>query len=126
MSTNSEGKVTRCPRMRCRITFWDWRLWVQSWRPATNGFLCWGPSGHGPKCARPDLGRFTRETARRMWPATFDAGNRHGQFDERGWETGRCRMARLPRPSSTLFFGLIVVAELEIETRTPYVYVWRK
>ena len=23
-----------------------------------------------------------------------DAGNRHVRFDERGWETGRCRMAQ--------------------------------
>jgi hypothetical protein len=30
------------------------------------------------------------------------AGNRHARFDERGWETGRCRMLKLPRPSSTL------------------------
>jgi hypothetical protein len=63
------------------------------------GFLCWGRlGGHGPKCARPDLDRFTRETGRRMWPATFDAGNRHGQFDERGRETGRCRMAQVTAP----------------------------
>ena len=31
-----------------------------------------------------------------------DAGNPHVRFDERGWETERCRMAELPRPSSTL------------------------
>ena len=31
-----------------------------------------------------------------------DAGNPHVRFDERGWETGRRRMAQLPRPSSTL------------------------
>jgi len=39
---------------------------------------------------------------------------------------GDAAWPRLPRPSSTLFFELIVVAELEIETRSPYVYVWRK
>src|SRR6516164_8720945 len=31
-----------------------------------------------------------------------DAGDRHVRFDERGWETGCCQMAQLPRPSSTL------------------------
>jgi hypothetical protein len=31
-----------------------------------------------------------------------DAGNPHVRFDERGWETERCRMPKLPRPSSTL------------------------
>ena len=39
---------------------------------------------------------------------------------------GDAAWPRLPRPSSTLFLELIVVAELEIETRSPYVYVWRK
>jgi hypothetical protein len=29
-----------------------------------------------------------------MWPATFDAGDPPVRFDERGWETGRCRMAQ--------------------------------
>jgi hypothetical protein len=27
-----------------------------------------------------------------------DAGNRHVRFDERGWETGRCRMAQATAP----------------------------
>jgi hypothetical protein len=27
-----------------------------------------------------------------------DAGNRHARFDERGWETGRCRMAQATAP----------------------------
>jgi hypothetical protein len=27
-----------------------------------------------------------------------DAGDRHVRFDERGWETGRCRMARATAP----------------------------
>ena len=31
-----------------------------------------------------------------------DAGDRHVRFDERGWETGRCRMAQATAPSSTL------------------------
>src|SRR5215471_1568323 len=26
------------------------------------------------------------------------AGNRHARFDERGWETGRCRMAQVTAP----------------------------
>ena len=26
------------------------------------------------------------------------AGNRHARFDERGWETGRCRMAQATAP----------------------------
>ena len=34
-----------------------------------------------------------------------DAGNPHVRFDERGWETGRCHMAQLPRPSSPLQRG---------------------
>jgi hypothetical protein len=28
----------------------------------------------------------------------LDAGTRHVQFDERGWETGRCRMATATAP----------------------------
>jgi hypothetical protein len=28
----------------------------------------------------------------------------HVRFDERGWETEHCRMAQVPRPSSTLPF----------------------
>ena len=27
-----------------------------------------------------------------------NAGNRHVRFDERGWETGRCRMAQATAP----------------------------
>jgi hypothetical protein len=27
-----------------------------------------------------------------------DAGNPHVRFDERGWETGRCRMAQVTAP----------------------------
>jgi hypothetical protein len=27
-----------------------------------------------------------------------DAGDRHVRFDERGWETGRCRMAQATAP----------------------------
>jgi hypothetical protein len=27
-----------------------------------------------------------------------DAGDRHVRFDERGWETGRCRMAEVTAP----------------------------
>jgi hypothetical protein len=27
-----------------------------------------------------------------------DAGDRHVRFDERGWETGRCRMAQVTAP----------------------------
>jgi hypothetical protein len=34
----------------------------------------------------------------------LDAGTRHVQFDERGWETGRCRMAQAV---STPFSGTI-------------------
>jgi transposase len=37
-----------------------------------------------------------------MWCATFDAGNPHVRFDERGGETGLSQTAKLPRPSSTL------------------------
>jgi len=38
-------KVATCARMRCRITFWDWPLCVQRWKPATNGLSGLGPPG---------------------------------------------------------------------------------
>ena len=31
-------------------------------------------------------------------PSELDAGNRHLQFDDRGWETGRCRWAQVAVP----------------------------
>jgi hypothetical protein len=36
-----------------------------------------------------------------------DAGNRHVRFDERGWETERCRMAQATAPilDSTRMYG---------------------
>ena len=34
-----------------------------------------------------------------------DAGNRHVRFDERGWETGRCRMAQATAPILDSTFG---------------------
>jgi hypothetical protein len=32
-----------------------------------------------------------------------DAGDRHVRFDERGWETGRCRMAQVTAPILDLY-----------------------
>ena len=32
-----------------------------------------------------------------------DAGNRHVRFDERGWESGRCRMAQATAPILDLY-----------------------
>jgi hypothetical protein len=44
-----------------------------------------------------------------------DAGNRHARFDERGWETGRCRMAQATAP--ILDSAIRDIARSQIEVR---------
>jgi len=41
-----------------------------------------------------------------------DAGNRHVRFDERGWETERCRMAQATAPILDSTRGVPVPARL--------------
>jgi hypothetical protein len=44
-----------------------------------------------------------------------DAGNRHVRFDERGWETGRCRMAQATAPILDSTFSDIELLQLRCE-----------
>jgi hypothetical protein len=43
-----------------------------------------------------------------------DAGDRHVRFDERGWETGRCRMAQVTAPILDLYEVAVVKGGISV------------
>ena len=43
-----------------------------------------------------------------------NAGNRHVRFDERGWETGRCRMAQATAPILDSTFSDMPINALKV------------
>ena len=45
-----------------------------------------------------------------------DAGNRHVRFDERGWETGRCRMAQATAPILDSTIASVIAAQQHVRS----------
>ena len=74
-------------------------IYINSWHLfcILTGLKC---CASGCKLPRASRQRFRDDAAHRsgMMPPTIPGWNRHVRFDERGWETGRCRTAQATAP----------------------------